>query len=61
MRVLQHIAMFVLDKFTDKDIKALQDQVAKMEKRIPGIICASFSANQTDYYKVSDYIYKNAQ
>eukprot|EP01084_Bolivina_argentea_P282854 484294_1 len=51
MRVLQHTVLFKLEEYESKDIKALEDQVQKMGKRIPGIICATFQENKTDYYK----------
>mmetsp|Transcript_47632 Transcript_47632/g.79045 ORF Transcript_47632/g.79045 Transcript_47632/m.79045 type:complete len:135 (+) Transcript_47632:107-511(+) len=50
MRVLQHIVMFELSKFQDKDIKALIDQSEKMGKIIPGILSITFSQNKTDFY-----------
>ena len=53
MRVLQHIATFVLEKIQGDDVKALQAQAEKMAKVIPGIICAVFSENKTDFYKVN--------
>mmetsp|Transcript_65577 Transcript_65577/g.58850 ORF Transcript_65577/g.58850 Transcript_65577/m.58850 type:complete len:135 (+) Transcript_65577:96-500(+) len=54
MRVLQHIATFVLEKIKDDNIKALQAQAERMAKLIPGIICATFSENKTDFYKDYD-------
>merc|ERR1712087_831907 len=53
MRVLQHVAVFTLDGVDEKAIGMIKRQVDKMAKVIPGIISASFSANQTDFY--ADY------
>eukprot|EP00483_Globobulimina_turgida_P003435 UN03441 len=51
MRVLQHVVTFVLDKFEEKDMERVAKQVDKMEKVIPGIICATFNENRIDYYQ----------
>eukprot|EP01083_Nonionella_stella_P204156 744442_1 len=52
MRVLQHVVTFELEeKFEQKDIEAIKEQTEKMGKVIPGIICASFAENRTDYYE----------